>query len=258
MNPTLRRLRNRLVEEAKRRLKQPKQFVHFTHHLEADRILNDLENFPHAFVIACIADRQIKSEKAWLIPYELKRRIGSFSIGRLAKMKIGDFKNVMRRPSPLHRFPDDMAENIFYAIQHIVHHYDGDAKKIWNDRPASATLVRRFLEFRGVGPKIATMATNILVRYFRVPLSDYYSVDISVDVQIKRVFSRMGFVPKEAKADYIIYRARELWPEYPGIFDVVLWELGRTVCRPQEPKCQECPWARLCSYPNKKQSAHGT
>ena len=50
----------------------------------------------------------------------------------------------------------------------------------------------RRLEFRGAGPKIATMAANLLARHLKVPFSDYYSIDISVDVQVRRVLSRLG------------------------------------------------------------------
>src|SRR5690554_7296394 len=62
----------------------------------------------------------------------------------------------------------------------------------WRGNPSSAAVVYRFLQFDGVGPKIATMATNILARDFKIPMSDYYSVDISTDVHILRVLRRSG------------------------------------------------------------------
>ena len=37
------------------------------------------------------------------------------------------------------------------------------------------------------------MATNILARQFKIPMSDYYSVDISLDVHIQRVLKRLGY-----------------------------------------------------------------
>jgi hypothetical protein len=39
---------------------------------------------------------------------------------------------------------------------------------------------------------------------------------------IVRVMKRMGFVPKEATNEMVIYKARELNPEFPGIID--LWQ----------------------------------
>ena len=57
--------------------------VKFTGIEDADDLLNDLEGHPHAFVIACIMDRQIKAEKAWAIPKEIEKALGGFSLSRL-------------------------------------------------------------------------------------------------------------------------------------------------------------------------------
>lgn len=193
-------------------------------------------------------DTQIRSEKAWSIPYELKQRLGSFEFPFLSNLSLEDLKRVMEFPKPLHRFHNQRAKNLHAAMHRIKNTYCGNAAHIWADRPSSATIVRRFLEFDGIGQKIATMAVNILVRDFRIPVRDCYSIDISVDVQIRRVFSRMGFVSEDASPDYIIFRAREMNPEYPGIFDVVLWKVGRTVCRPKDPLCKSCDWSALCAF----------
>jgi len=241
-------LRDRLVSEAYDRLAAPPAFIEFTGDAEVDRMTNDIEGYPHAFVIACVMDRQIRAEKAWRIPYELEQRLGSFDFPRLAGLSLEELERAMVKPTPLHRYPKVMSENLYAAIRRIESQFGGNAAAIWAGRPSSATIVRRFLEFPGVGQKIATMAANTLVRDFRIEVSDRYSIDISVDAQVRRVFSRMGFVSEDAGIDYIVYRARELHPEYPGIFDLVLWELGRTVCRPKQPACDRCSWAQLCAY----------
>jgi uncharacterized HhH-GPD family protein len=249
----LSRLRGQLVQEGYDRLSTPRARVKFTGEKEADDLLNDIDLHPHAFVVACIMDRQIRAEKAWGIPYELRLRLGFFDFANLAKLaEVSPEKldEAMLRPTPMHRFPNEMSKNILSAVHRIRNEFCGNAAAIWTGKPSSATIVRRFLEFRGVGQKIASMAANILVRDFRVDVSDRYSIDISVDVQITRVFSRMGFVPKNGSVDYLIFRARELHPEYPGIFDLVLWELGREVCRPLKPACIRCRFSNLCAHKN--------
>ena len=90
------------------------------------------------------------------------------------------------------------------------------------------------------------MAANILVRHFKVPVSDHYSIDVSPDVQVKRAFTRLGLIGEGASNEVIIYRARELNPEYPGVFDVAAWELGRSWCRPTQPLCDSCPLSDVC------------
>jgi len=244
----LSRLCEQLVAEGRERLSRPPRFIEFTRVIEADKLLNNLDEYPHAFVIACVMDRLMPAEKAWCIPYHLKEAIGCFDFPVLSRLTESHLRRMMSGPPALHRFPEMMAKNLYSAIRRIETQYAGNASMIWAGRPSSATIVRCFLEFDGVGQKIATMAANVLVRDFRVPVSDRYSIDISVDVQVRRVFTRMGFVPENAPTELIIYRARELHPEYPGIFDLVLWELGRTVCLPTRPRCEECRWSELCEY----------
>ncbi len=251
----LSRLCDQLIAEGCERLSRPPSFIEFARVREADKLLNDLDEYPHAFVIACVMDRQMPAEKAWRIPYYLKENIGRFDFSALAGLTESYFRRIMIGPPVLHRFPEKMAKILYSAVCRIETVYGENASVIWAGRPSSAAIVRRFLEFDGVGQKIATMAANILVRDFRIPVSDRYSIDISVDVQVRRVFARMGFVPENSTAELIIYRSRELYPEYPGIFDLVLWELGRTVCLPTRPRCEGCRWSELCEYSGRVEAA---
>lgn len=231
---------NPLVRIAKERFNDPtSQVVHFVDDNEANEILNDLNKYPHAYVLACLMDRQIKAEKAWGIPCKVFKNIGSSEIEDLKKIKLQEYKKLFNK-NKLHRFNDTMAEVFFDAVNNIQSKYNGDASKIWRGNPSSSAVVYRFLEFNGAGVKIATMAANILARQFRVSFSDLYSIDISPDVHIIRVMKRMGFVPKKATNEMIIYKARELNPEFPGVIDFSCWEIGRNWCKPNKPLCDEC------------------
>jgi len=235
----------KLIDRGNELLNRPYKKNEFTGVAEADTLLNDLDNFPHAFVLASVMDRQIKAEKAWLIPYHISNEIGGFEFERLSKLSVDSLKTIFREKS-LHRFNDVMAENFYSAIRLIHDKYNNDASNIWEGNPKSATVVRRFLEFKGVGIKISTMATNILAREFKIPMQDKLCIDISPDVQVKRVFIRLGLIPAEASNDELIYCARELYPEYPGIFDLSAWEIGREWCRPKNPKCSDCYLSLHC------------
>lgn len=235
-----------LVAQAEEKLAAPPQPIVFVGQKDADALLNDLAGYPHAFLFACLMDRQMKAEKVWAIPYELQCRLGGFDFPRLARLTESDCERAMTEPEPLHRFTKVMSQTLYKAIRRIDQVYSGDASQIWAGSPSSAGIVRRFLEFDGAGPKIATMAANILVRDFRIPVSDRYSIDISADVHIRRVFARLGLVSEGADETLVIYRARELWPEYPGIFDLALWELGRNICRPTMPQCHLCRLGEWC------------
>ncbi len=236
----------RLIREGRALHDSPRQTRQYTGNVEADQMMNDLETFPHAFVLACVMDRQMRAEKAWLIPYAIARKLGHFEFQSLSGLSPEEIYGLMSNPQPLHRFPEKMSKNFHAAIQLMASKYNGKASLIWQGEPPSAEVVYRFLEFRGIGQKIATMAVNTLARDFKVKFSDYYSIDISIDVHVRRVFSRLGLIPKDATNEQIIYRARALCPEYPGLLDLPAWEIGRNRCKPLVPECVGCYMSDIC------------
>ena len=237
---------DRLAEHGQTLFDAPRGAVRFTKIDGADRLLNDLDRYPHAFVIACVMDRQIKAERAWVIPYAIAEKLGGFSMETLARLSRAEIRDLMAKPAPLHRFVDTMSEYFWSAVQRIASEFAGNASGIWAGRPPSAAVVYRFLAFDGVGPKIASMAANILARDFKVPFADYYSIDISADVHVRRVFGRLGLCAPDATIEQLVYRARALHPAFPGIMDLPSWEIGRNWCKPHAPLCGACYMEDLC------------
>ncbi|TSK08554.1 MAG: iron-sulfur cluster loop [Geobacter sp.] len=238
---------SQLVQKGQELLDKPKsevvQFVRNTKYhqrSEADKLLNNFQAFPHAFVIGCIADKQVDADIAWLTPYNIYTRVRSFEIQDLANIGLEDFRDILEKSNPKHRFHRTLAEEIFLGIRHIVDNYGGNATTIWEDNPSSAAVAKRFLKFKGIGPKISSMATNILYRDFKVKFSDYSSIDISADVHIQRVFARLGFCKEAATVEEIIKIARELYPSFPGIMDLPIWEIGKYWCNPTIKRCESC------------------
>jgi endonuclease-3 len=237
----------KLVAQGYANFRRPPAHVDFVPLPEANGLLNDLADHPHAFVLACLVDRQDSAERAWTLPYRLGERAGSWQFADLAALSQNMVMQHLTQPDALHRFPAVMAQVVYRGLQRIAQRYEGQANRIWESSPSSATVVRRFLEFDGAGPKIATMAANILVKGLRVPVSDKYSIDVSVDTHVRRVTRRLGLVEPDCSDEEIIYRAREMNPKFPGIIDFGLWELGRSCCRPVSPKCGECHLESACS-----------
>ncbi len=71
----------------------PRQTVPFTKQPDADALINDLDHHPHAFVLACVMDRQLKAERAWLIPYLFSQKIGGFDFPLLRSLSLADYEN---------------------------------------------------------------------------------------------------------------------------------------------------------------------
>ncbi len=235
-----------LVTIGREQFKNPeREVIDFIADPLINTLLNDIEHYPHAYVLACLMNCQVKVEKAWSIPYKVKEALKSFEINVLGSQTLEFYQHLFVSLS-LHRFPNAKAGVFHSAIHHIQKNYGGDASRIWAGNPSSAAVVYRFLQFKGCGIKIATMTTNILARNFKIPLSDYYSIDISPDVHVKRVFERTGLVPINAPIEHIIYKARELNPEFPGIIDYSCWEIGSKYCKATNPLCSDCPIRSEC------------
>lgn len=239
-------LRERLIQDGMAQLAAPRTRVRFTGCEQADDLLNDLDGHPHAFVLACLMDRQVHAERAWMIPWLIQERHGSVEFQDICGVSEREWLDLLLQPPVAHRLPKLMASVLHRAVDRIAAKYDGDAARIWAGNSTSTAVVRRFLEFHGAGPKIASMAANILVRDFHVPLADHRAIDISADVHVMRVMGRLGLVEAETSAESVIYAAREINPDFPGIFDLALWDVGRSYCRPRHPLCMSCSLSRYC------------
>src|SRR5919108_2559652 len=80
--------------------------ITWTRNPEADRLL---EEEPLALLIGLVLDQQVKMEKAFSGPWELKRRLGALNPREIAEMNPDDLDRVFRERPALHRFPGSMA-----------------------------------------------------------------------------------------------------------------------------------------------------
>ncbi|QKG79641.1 hypothetical protein [Tenuifilum thalassicum] len=85
-----------LIRRGNELFRLPYKKIKFTGNEEADNLLNNINQFPHAFVLACIMDRQIKAERAWLIPYFISQEIGGFDFKRLLKLDLNSLKKFLK------------------------------------------------------------------------------------------------------------------------------------------------------------------
>lgn len=234
-----------LIEKGNDLLTTPYTPLASTKDPEIDRYLNDLDFHPHFFVLACLMDLQMKAEKAWKIPYYVSIEIGSPRFVAFTGLSLDETLKIFTTRK-LHRFNNKMAIVFYKGVMKLFHDYNGYAARIWRDDLSALTIMNRFLQFEGAGPKIASMATNILIREFKLPIQDKSYIDISPDVHVKRVFTRLGFIDRGATNIELINSARELYPDYPGIFDKPTWEVGRNWCKSSHPECESCYLSPHC------------
>ena len=235
---------NRLIELCR---KHKGGIAHFTNDPQIDAVINNIVSYPHMFVLACLMDRQIKAERAWEIPYLVGRDLnkGDFSFKAFNKLTLDELTEYFNR-NTLHRYNDQMAKIFHQATQRIANDYSGNAGLIWEGEISSAEVIYRFLCFEGCGIKIASMAANLLHRIFKKQYTDYSALDISPDIHIRRVMHRLGLVDNMDEVDLVVYKARSIHPQYPGILDECLWDVGRQYCHPSDPDCKGCELAEIC------------
>lgn len=236
-----------LVRNGNRAVHAPRCPVKFSPKPHVNHVLNDIERHPHLFVLGLQMDRGIESALAWEVPFRVREELGleSFEFSVLREPSIEDLVKVFIETG-LHRYPAKMARIFYNTLEHIAQDYDDDARRIWNDRPSSATLIKRFLQFDGMALRMAAKAAHTLHRDFKVPLADATSLDVSPEEDVHRVFARLGFIGRNSSDEELIYVARELHVKYPAVFEWPCQELTRIACWPERPKCSRCPLRRAC------------
>jgi len=93
--------------------------------------------------------------------------------------------------------------------------------------------------FRGIGPKTVA-CTLLFARHKEV---------FPLDTHIFRVLKRMGILPEkitDAKAHRLLDELAPAGKFYS--LHVNLIRLGRQICRPREPLCDQCPLIEYCDY----------
>src|SRR2546427_11512901 len=90
-----------------------------------------LETDPLALLIGMVLDQQVKMEKAFGGPYELKRRLGHLDVRKIASMDPENLDTVFRERPALHRFPGNMARRGQAMCAVVGKDYGGDAESVW-------------------------------------------------------------------------------------------------------------------------------
>ncbi|HXN92633.1 MAG TPA: HhH-GPD-type base excision DNA repair protein [Candidatus Sulfotelmatobacter sp.] len=127
-----------------------------------------LESDPLALLIGMVLDQQVKMEKAFGGPYELKRRLGHLDARRIAGMDPQELDKIFRERPALHRFPGSMAKRVQAMCAAIVNDYSGDAGSVWRDARDGDDLAARIKKLPGFGDMKVKILVAILAKKFDV------------------------------------------------------------------------------------------
>ena len=132
---------------------------------DADQLL---ERDPLALLIGLVLDQQVKMEKAFSGPYELKQRLGHLDAARIARMDPAELDEAFRRRPALHRFPGTMARRVQQLCHVVATEYGGDAGAVWRGVEDGDELARRISGLPGFGDMKARITMSVLAKKFGV------------------------------------------------------------------------------------------
>jgi uncharacterized HhH-GPD family protein len=163
-----------------------------------------LETDPLALLIGLVLDQQVKMEKAFGGPYELKRRLGHLDVRKIASMDPDKLNAVFRERPALHRFPGSMAGRVQALCKVIVEEYAGDAGSVWKQARDGDDLAVRIKKLPGFGDMKVKILVAILAKRFGVKpegwekhAANWHTV---ADVDSPESMARAREVKREMKA----------------------------------------------------------
>ena len=163
-----------------------------------------LETDPLALLIGMVLDQQVKMEKAFSGPYELKRRLGHLDVRQIASMDPEQLDKVFRERPALHRFPGNMAHRVRAMCAAVVNDYGGDAESIWRDAKDGAELSARISKLPGFGDMKTRILISILAKKFDVRPQGWEKYAASwhsvADVDSTETMAQARAVKREMKA----------------------------------------------------------
>jgi len=173
----------------------------WTDNEEANQLL---DTDPLALLIGMVLDQQVKMEKAFIGPYELKKRLGSLDVRTIASMDPEALDRVFRERPALHRFPGNMARRVQAMTQAVVKDYGGDAGAVWREARDGDDLARRISKLPGFGEMKTKIMISVLAKKFGVKppgwekhAANWHSV---ADVDSPESMAQARVVKREMKA----------------------------------------------------------
>lgn len=127
-----------------------------------------LETDPLALLIGLVLDQQVKMEKAFRGPYDLKARLGHLDARKIAAMDPDKLVKIFRERPALHRFPGSMAGRVQSLCRVIVEDYKGDAGAVWRDAKDGDELAARIKKLPGFGEMKVKILVSVLAKKFDV------------------------------------------------------------------------------------------
>lgn len=126
-----------------------------------------------ALLIGLCLDQQVRTEKAFSGPYELRERIGHLDAKKIAAMTPAKLTAIFRKRPALHRYPGMMAKRVRALCGVIAEQYRNDGARLWLNVKTAREMQERFEALPGFGAGKAASGVYILAKYGKKKLSGW-------------------------------------------------------------------------------------
>lgn len=169
-----------------------------------------LEKDPLALLIGLVLDQQIKMEKAFRGPYDLKQRLGELDARKIAAMDPDKLVKVFRERPAIHRFPGSMAGRVQALCKAVITDYGGDAAAVWTQAKDGADLASRIKKLPGFGEMKVKILVAVLAKKFEVKPAGWEKYAANwhtiADVDSEESMVEARVVKREMKASLLATR----------------------------------------------------
>ncbi|MBO4904847.1 MAG: endonuclease III [Lachnospiraceae bacterium] len=185
---------------------------------------------PWQLLVATILSAQCTDARVNMITKDLFVKYPTLS--DIADADLEEFEQDIKQAGFYH----NKAKNITACARMLVDEYDG---VVPSDIDALTSLP-------GVGRKTANVIRG-----------NIYGIDsIVVDTHVKRISQRLGLAHEDDPEKIEFELMKAVPKDYWILINMWFITFGRTLCKAQSPKCQECPLVRYCreqQHPRKSQ-----
>jgi endonuclease-3 len=203
---------------------------------EQEEKFKEISKDPFKNLIFTILSQNTSSENTYKAYSSLSSKF-SIDVYTLAKAKEEEISELIKIGG-LHRIK---AKRIKEVSNYILDKFNGDLGKILSLPKENAKSILK--QMPGVGNKTADVILSSI---------HGYRENLVIDTHMNRLAKRLGLVSKNAKYEEVQNSLKGFipWDSIPienwNRIITLLWLLAKYTCKAKNPKCKECPLARIC------------
>ncbi|MBV8221758.1 MAG: hypothetical protein JO293_00180 [Candidatus Eremiobacteraeota bacterium] len=124
-----------------------------------------LANDGTALLIGLCLEQQVRTEKAMMGPYELRKRLGTLDAKKIAATTPARLDRAFRESPAIHRYPGMMAKRVRALCAAVAAEYGGKGARIWEDAKTAQEVYDRLMGLPGFGKTKAGTGVRILAKF---------------------------------------------------------------------------------------------